>query len=168
MTSASRAGGHSFGAGCNGPRMTVEAELWTNEKAPYWFPSRGSFANACGHVSGHGDALVSWACLRCKPLILLVQMVGRVGFEPTMSFRRRIMSPLPATSTASGPRKRPGLEGRVHSLIGRHTTRKRSLRNRFADAKQPGDPSIATSFSTNTGADQFPSRNDFSLSDRLG
>lgn len=39
-------------------------------------------------------------------------MVGRVGFEPTVSFRRRIMSPLPATSTASGPvkqeKKRPG------------------------------------------------------------
>jgi hypothetical protein len=31
------------------------------------------------------------------------QMVGRVGVEPTVSFRRRIMSPLPATSTASGP-----------------------------------------------------------------
>ena len=30
-------------------------------------------------------------------------MVGRVGFEPTMFFRRRIMSPLPATNTASGP-----------------------------------------------------------------
>ena len=40
------------------------------------------------------------------------RMVGRVGFEPTVSFRRRIMSPLPATSTASGPvkreKKRPG------------------------------------------------------------
>ena len=40
------------------------------------------------------------------------KMVGRVGFEPTVSFRRRIMSPLPATNTASGPakpeKKRPG------------------------------------------------------------
>ena len=33
----------------------------------------------------------------------LKALVGRVGVEPTVSFRRRIMSPLPATSTASGP-----------------------------------------------------------------
>jgi hypothetical protein len=32
-----------------------------------------------------------------------ISLVGRVGVEPTVSFRRRIMSPLPATSTASGP-----------------------------------------------------------------
>jgi hypothetical protein len=32
-----------------------------------------------------------------------VQMVGRVGFEPTMGFLRQIMSLLPATNTASGP-----------------------------------------------------------------
>ena len=30
-------------------------------------------------------------------------MVGRVGFEPTMRFPWWIMSPLPATNTASGP-----------------------------------------------------------------
>jgi hypothetical protein len=30
-------------------------------------------------------------------------LVGRVGFEPTTGFLRRIMSPLPATNTASGP-----------------------------------------------------------------
>lgn len=35
--------------------------------------------------------------------IVVAHLVGRVGFEPTMSSRRRIMSPLPATSTASGP-----------------------------------------------------------------
>lgn len=30
-------------------------------------------------------------------------MVGRVGFEPTVDSRRWIMSPVPATNTASGP-----------------------------------------------------------------
>lgn len=79
------------------------------------------------------------------------------------------MSPLPATSTASGPRKRPGLEGRADSLIGRHTTRKRGLRNRFAMAKQPGSPfKPLHRLRHATSADQFPSRNDFSLSERLG
>jgi hypothetical protein len=33
-------------------------------------------------------------------------VVGRVGFEPTTGFLRRIMSPLPATNTASGPRSK--------------------------------------------------------------
>ncbi len=30
-------------------------------------------------------------------------LVGRVGLEPTVGYLRRIMSPLPATNTASGP-----------------------------------------------------------------
>ena len=37
-------------------------------------------------------------------------LVGRVGVEPTVSFRRRIMSPLPATSTASGPKRKDPVE----------------------------------------------------------
>gem|GEM_PF-5561083 len=31
-------------------------------------------------------------------------MVGRVGLEPTVDFRRAIMSRVPATNTASGPK----------------------------------------------------------------
>lgn len=36
-------------------------------------------------------------------------MVGWVGVEPTMGFLRRIMSPLPATNTASSPHKRESI-----------------------------------------------------------
>jgi hypothetical protein len=79
------------------------------------------------------------------------------------------MSPLPATSTASGPRKRPGHEGRADSLIGRHTTRKKDLRNRFACAKHRGGPfKLLHYWLANACNGQFPSRNDLSLSDRLG
>jgi hypothetical protein len=54
-------------------------------------------------------------------------------------------------------------------LIGRHTTRKRSLRNRFAQAKQPGGSfKPLHHFPRSASFDQFPSRNDFSLSERLG
>ena len=33
-----------------------------------------------------------------------IYMVGRVGLEPTVDFRRAIMSRVPATNTASGPK----------------------------------------------------------------
>ena len=37
------------------------------------------------------------------PLYERQEMVGRVGFEPTMDCRLSIMSRVPATNTASGP-----------------------------------------------------------------
>ncbi len=43
-------------------------------------------------------------------------MVGRVGFEPTVDFRRWIMSPVPATITASDPELGAASENRTRNL----------------------------------------------------
>lgn len=82
--------------------------------------------------AGHKGRHFCASTRRLKRNSSAYDLVGRVGFEPTTSFRRRIMSPLPATNTASGPtklrqrqrqQKSPVCQRPGFSTAGRHTTR---------------------------------------------
>ena len=55
------------------------------------------------------------------------------------------MSPLPATSTASGPNKKTRSDGRAYSLIGRHSTRKKGLPGPLHLSKTISKPRVSAS-----------------------
>lgn len=59
------------------------------------------------------DRLLKPAALPIRIIYTPETLVGWEGFEPSVDFRRRIMSPVPATNTASSPNGTGG-EIRTH------------------------------------------------------